>query len=232
MNDFFRFLGGSVPFRYPRTMNPAETNILYVPGEKSLGRTRTGSGRGGWSTGLLQRGIQSVHMVGEPLKPLALVGELLLLCFWEELNNPFSVLPEPNAAFPEHTLQEAPPLVDSFLEDFQAMAAIDAVQFITRDTASKPGRPAEAVIPVSQPPVELRIALKGLVNVEEESKRIQKEIERVKVDLAFVRGKLTTESFMAKAPAALVASEKAKETGFVAKLQDLEAALKRLATLS
>ena len=79
--------------------------------------------------------------------------------------------------------------------------------------------------------MEFRISLKGLVNVEEESKRIQKEIERVTSDIEFVTKKLSQETFIAKAPPDLVAKEKAREKELVGKKTELEAALTRLAKL-
>lgn len=89
----------------------------------------------------------------------------------------------------------------------------------------------EAVLPLSDPKVELRIGLQGLVNVEEETKRLHKEMEKVKADLEFVRGKLGKESFIAKAPPELIAKEKQKQAEFEAKLLELEKGVERLKLL-
>ncbi len=86
----------------------------------------------------------------------------------------------------------------------------------------------EAVIPLSQPAIEFRIPLKGLVDLDEESKRLKKEIEKVTGDLKHVQKKLSKESFIAKAPAELVAREKEKEKAFMSQLKELEGALGRL----
>ena len=89
----------------------------------------------------------------------------------------------------------------------------------------------EALVMLAQPAVELRIPLKGLVNVEEETKRLKKEIEKTQVDIDFVRNKLSKETFIAKAPPELVAKEKAREAELIAQLKELDAAIARLAKL-
>jgi valyl-tRNA synthetase len=71
-----------------------------------------------------------------------------------------------------------------------------------------------------------------LVNVEEEAKRLKKEVENVEKDLAHVRGKLSRETFIAKAPPALVEAEKVNEQKHLVRLKELEAALARLSKLS
>ena len=89
----------------------------------------------------------------------------------------------------------------------------------------------DAVIPLSRPAIELRISLKGLVDVGEEQKRLRKEIERVTGDLQFVTDKLAKESFIARAPAELVEKEKKKQAELAAKRAELEGALARLSKL-
>lgn len=86
----------------------------------------------------------------------------------------------------------------------------------------------EAVIVIPFPPMELRIPLKGLVNVEEETRRIQKEIEKLDGDLAHVRNKLSQETFIARAPVNLVEKERAREKALVTQRAQLEQALQRL----
>ncbi len=89
----------------------------------------------------------------------------------------------------------------------------------------------EAVIPISSPPIELRIALKGLVNVEEESKRVVKEIDRLNADISFIDAKLSKESFIAKAPQTLVSQEKGRRFDLIKKRTELEAQIQRLSKL-
>gem|GEM_PF-3596627 len=84
------------------------------------------------------------------------------------------------------------------------------------------------MIPLENPSAELRISLEGLVDVEEERKRVRKEIEKTKVDLAHVEGKLSKESFVAKAPKELIEKTRAEADVFRTKLAGFEAALKKL----
>ena len=87
---------------------------------------------------------------------------------------------------------------------------------------------AQAIILLNNPPLELRIQLEGLVNFEEEAKRLNKEIEKVGADLLFVQNKLAQETFIAKAPPALVAKERQREQEMLTKQVELRAALARL----
>lgn len=89
-----------------------------------------------------------------------------------------------------------------------------------------------AVLPIANPPMELHIALRGLVDVDEESKRLKKEIERIHGDLTVIRKKLSNDAFVAKAPTELVAKEQTRERDLVSKLGELEGALTRLSQLS
>jgi valyl-tRNA synthetase len=119
--------------------------------------------------------------------------------------------------------------VRAYTNEIKALTNIERLERGSGESLEAGG---ESVIPVTNPSMELRIALKGLVNVEEESKRLGKEIERVKSDLKHVQGKLSSETFVAKAPAELVAKERGRETEFTKKLNELDAALARLAKLS
>ncbi|MCC7440398.1 MAG: valine--tRNA ligase [Bdellovibrionales bacterium] len=117
--------------------------------------------------------------------------------------------------------------VQLFRSDIMAMARLSALE--KAPVNGNGGAPRTiAVIPVTNPALELHVDLKGLVDVEEETKRLRKEIERVQGDLSFIRGKLTNESFVAKAPKELVAKEKGRENELVGKLRELESALTRL----
>ncbi|MCM2323332.1 MAG: valine--tRNA ligase [Oligoflexia bacterium] len=121
---------------------------------------------------------------------------------------------------------EAASLIEGASEQLRVLARVSALEAV-----SGPGGGTEAVIPVSNPPVELRIDLKGLVNVEEEAKRLRKELEKVTGDIQFVRNKLGQETFIAKAPPQLVEKERKREQELVGKQTELEAALARLSTL-
>jgi valyl-tRNA synthetase len=129
-----------------------------------------------------------------------------------------------------YTTQSAPAhaFLKLYANDIKALARISSIERAAAGEASG----VESVIPITHPPIELRIGLQGLVNVEEESKRIQKEIEKLNGDIEFIRNKLGKETFRAKAPPELVAKEEKRQQELVAKRTELEASLKRLAALA
>jgi valyl-tRNA synthetase len=119
-----------------------------------------------------------------------------------------------------------------YQDEIQALARTSAIEAAKAgDVAPGGAHDNDAVISIANPPLELRIKLDGLVDAAEESKRIRKELETVESDLAHVRGKLSRESFVAKAPADLVAAERAKEKELDRKRSDLGDSLARLARL-
>jgi valyl-tRNA synthetase len=117
-----------------------------------------------------------------------------------------------------------------FASDIKALARISALQRAEKTTSDEGA--IESIIPLSNPPVELKINLKGLVNVEEESKRLRKEIEKVSDDIAFIQRKLSQETFIAKAPRELVEKERKREQELVTKRTEIEGALARLQKLA
>ncbi len=94
-----------------------------------------------------------------------------------------------------------------------------------------PEESGESAIRISQPPLEFRIQLQGLVNVDEEVKRVEKEIEKLNADLAFIQGKLSQETFISRAPAALVEKEKVRQGELMSKKTEMEKVLLRLRSL-
>ncbi len=100
---------------------------------------------------------------------------------------------------------------------------------IEKSETSRPKMINEAVIPLSTPPIELRINMEGLVDTEVETKRLKKEIDKIANDILFVEEKLSRESFVTKAPPELVEKEKRRKQELISKRVELEAALKRLA---
>jgi valyl-tRNA synthetase len=113
----------------------------------------------------------------------------------------------------------------AYAGDILPLARITAIE---ENAVGKSVSKFEAMIPLANPSAELRISLAGLVDVEEERKRVRKEIEKTKVDLAHVEGKLAKDSFVAKAPKELIAKTRAEAEAFRTKLAGFEAALKKL----
>ncbi len=75
---------------------------------------------------------------------------------------------------------------------------------------------------------KLFVALEGLVNVEEEIARLEKDLVYFQGFLASVRKKLSNEKFVSGAPAAVVANERNKEADALSKIETIEASLKTL----
>ncbi|MFZ5651434.1 MAG: valine--tRNA ligase [Bacillota bacterium] len=65
--------------------------------------------------------------------------------------------------------------------------------------------------------VAIYVPLKGLIDVGKEAARLAKELEAIEKDLSKVRGKLSNEGFLGKAPADVIEKEKAKESDLSAK---------------
>ncbi len=79
--------------------------------------------------------------------------------------------------------------------------------------------------------VRIVVPLKGLVNVEEEEKRLAKEIGKVEKDIAFLGRKLDNPDFVGRAPANVVAGEKEKLEQFTRKRQVLLESLEKISRL-
>ena len=89
------------------------------------------------------------------------------------------------------------------------------------------GDPSEGVSALVRT-VEMFIPLAGMVNVEEEIRKIEGELEHQRSFLESVRKKLGNESFVAHAPEKVVAMERKKEADSLAKIEAYEKALESL----
>ena len=69
--------------------------------------------------------------------------------------------------------------------------------------------------------VEAFLPLESLVDLDEERARVDKEIERIRGEIARAEGKLNNEKFVAKAPEAVVAEERRKKAAADEMLQRL-----------
>lgn len=96
-------------------------------------------------------------------------------------------------------------ILERGIEYIQALAG--AVIKIHKTLERAPEQSAHAVTRG----VEVFVPLKGLIDVDKEVARQEKELVAVEKELARVRGKLTNPGFLSKAPADVVDKEKAKE---------------------
>jgi valyl-tRNA synthetase len=79
--------------------------------------------------------------------------------------------------------------------------------------------------------VEIVVPLRGLVNVEEEEKRLNKEIAKIEKDIEFLSKKLENPSFIERAPADVVEKEREKIGEFANKKRLLEENLEKIQRL-
>ena len=59
--------------------------------------------------------------------------------------------------------------------------------------------------------VEIFVPLKGLIDIGQETVRLTKELESIEKDLTRIKGKLSNEGFLSKAPGDVIEKEKTKE---------------------
>ena len=76
--------------------------------------------------------------------------------------------------------------------------------------------------------IEMQVQMEGLINVEEELDKAQKELEHQEKFLAGVRAKLSNERFVKGAPAAVVEVERKKEADSLSKIESLKAKIAAL----
>jgi valyl-tRNA synthetase len=91
-------------------------------------------------------------------------------------------------------------------------------------------RPVDAALQVAGD-VEVVVPLKGLVNVEEEEKRLLKEIAKIDKEIDFLDGKLANPSFVERAPAEVVSKEREKLAELAGKKRLLEDSLENIRRL-
>ncbi len=115
--------------------------------------------------------------------------------------------------------------LEDTMEYLSAIARFDAADILSPEEADAR---QETVATAVVRGIEIRIPLKGLIDVAEEQERLGREIERIEKDIAFVSKKLNNEKFVQKAPEAIVNKERAKLAQFE---QAKEALLKSLTEL-
>jgi valyl-tRNA synthetase len=106
-----------------------------------------------------------------------------------------------------------------------SLARLDSLNIIASVNDTK--KSAVSLITLNENRIHVIIPLEGLVDFQEETKRILKETEKVKRDLALALNKLKSETFMKNAPQEIIAQEKEREVQLNDKLKLLDESLRR-----
>ncbi|MEC8081414.1 MAG: valine--tRNA ligase [Pseudomonadota bacterium] len=115
--------------------------------------------------------------------------------------------------------------MEANLAFLQKLAKIESITWLEAGAEA----PMSATALVGE--MEVLVPMAGLIDKEAELARLQKEIDKASKDLQRIEGKLGNESFVAKAPAAVVEKEKAKcedLKSVVAKLEEQKASIESL----
>ena len=121
-------------------------------------------------------------------------------------------------------------IVEATLERAGMRDQLGSIAFLTRapsPAVGELGGPRTAgtvvdVVPTPDGPVEVRVALKGLVTKEQELARIAKAIDKLGKDLAVADKKLASPAFVEKAPKELVEETRAAREQHLAARARLE----------
>ena len=76
--------------------------------------------------------------------------------------------------------------------------------------------------------LEIFLPLSGLIDIEKETARLEKEISKMKADLEKVTAKLSSESFTGKAPLEIIEKERGKEREYTEIIEKLEQSLSKI----
>jgi len=76
--------------------------------------------------------------------------------------------------------------------------------------------------------VETYLLLEGVIDISAETAKLQKEAGKLQTELKRIQNKLANRDFLERAPAGIIDKEKGKVQEFVARLEKIDANLKRL----
>ncbi len=110
-----------------------------------------------------------------------------------------------------------------YIKDLAKLSALEA-----RRGGERPRLAVSAVVRE----LELFVPLERILNLEEESNRLQKEISKLEPELVRSKQKLANDDFLTRAPAAVVAKERDKFERLGSKLGKLQTQLERIIKLS
>ena len=108
----------------------------------------------------------------------------------------------------------------------KTMATAEPVQIIPTG-AAKPENSVSRVISG----IEVYLPLKGLIDVEKEVARMNKELQAIENELSRIDGKLANAGFIAKAPAAVLEQQKTRRTEIMEKMTAIRGQIEYFSTL-
>jgi len=108
----------------------------------------------------------------------------------------------------------------------KTMATAEPVQIIDA-SAAKPENAVSRVISG----IEVYLPLKGLIDVEKETARMNKELQALENELARIEGKLSNAGFLAKAPAEVLEQQQARRAEVVEKMTAIRGQIEYFSTL-
>jgi valyl-tRNA synthetase len=119
--------------------------------------------------------------------------------------------------------QEASDVLSEGVPYLLQLGNLEAIDVVAADAP----RPQNAVS-TALPEVEVFLPLEGLIDVERETVRLQKELESLNKDLAIVEKKLSNAQFVDKAPPAVVEKEQGKRAELQNSIQKLSTRLREM----
>lgn len=96
------------------------------------------------------------------------------------------------------------------------MAKVSDLQLVWQ-LDEKPRQAVSALLPFA----ELYVPLEGIIDIEKEVGRLEKDLKSVEADIARTAGKLTNDKFLAKAPPEVIAKEKGRQEEAIIKKEGI-----------
>ena len=121
---------------------------------------------------------------------------------------------------------ELQPVVADNQSYIKLMASVDELSILPAGG----DKPENAMAAVTKG-IEVYLPLKGLIDVEKETQRLNKELDGMTKEIGRIEGKLNNAGFLAKAPAEVVEKEKTKAQEIAVKMQTIQERLTYLKNL-
>jgi valyl-tRNA synthetase len=128
-------------------------------------------------------------------------------------------------AFVANVDDETAALLDSYAKPISDLTRLNGL-----NVANHQEKPADAATYIFND-IEIYVPLKGLVDVDSELEKLERERAKVEASLKQVRGKLGNAKFLANAPEQVVAKEQGKKDELEARLARISEAEQRLETI-